>query len=87
MTSSRYRCIVYNLMKRRFTTPEAARRAGLSRVTLQRWLRDGKIKKAPKPTLRNGHGVRLWSQSDIEQLRKLKERIYRKGRGRKKRKR
>ncbi len=68
---------------KRFTTAEAAEAIGIHRVTLQEWISRGKIK-PPKPVLRNGHGVRLWSKVDIEQVKKVKQRIYRRGRGRKK---
>jgi excisionase family DNA binding protein len=64
------------------TTREAARAAGIGRVTLQRWIRAGKIR-APKARLQNGVGVRLWSSADIANLRRVKDKIFRKGRGRK----
>ncbi len=64
------------------TTGEAAKAVGIDRITLQRWIRAGKVK-APKPLLRNGRGVRLWSPADIESLRRTKQKIHRKGRGRK----
>ena len=67
------------------STEKAARVVGINQRTLQRWMRAGRVK-APKPRLRNGQGIRLWSKADIEQLRKVKERTYRKGRGRKKKK-
>ena len=67
------------------TTTEAARKAGLNRVTLQEWIRVGRVK-APRLVLRNGRAVRLWSQADIEKLRDVKTRTYRRGRGRKKKK-
>jgi len=51
-------------------------------VTLQRWIAAGLVR-APKPIVRNGHAVRLWSEAHIERLRKKKDQIYRKGRGRK----
>ena len=65
------------------TTIKAAKAVGIHRVTLQEWIRLGKVK-PPKPVLRNGRGVRLWSGADLARLRKVKERIYRRGRGRKK---
>ncbi len=64
------------------TTGEAARAVGIGRVTLQRWIRARKIR-APKPRLRNSIGVRLWSPADIANLRRVKEKVFRKGRGRK----
>ncbi len=66
-----------------YTTREAAAAVGITRVTLQRWIAKGKLK-APKPRLRNGVGLRLWTQPDVARLRAEKQRIYGKGRGRKK---
>lgn len=65
------------------TTKEAAAEAGISRVTLQRWLRTRKIKNPPRPVVgKDGRAVRLWSTADIAVLRKLKKEIYRQGQGR-----
>jgi excisionase family DNA binding protein len=66
----------------KLTTAEAAREVGLHPVTLQRWIADGKVK-APKPTLVGAVGYRLWTARDIISLKKIKEQIHRKGRGRK----
>jgi excisionase family DNA binding protein len=66
------------------TTREVACLVGISRVTLQRWITAGRIV-APKPTLIGARGVRLWSASEIAALMEVKKRIYRKGRGRRKR--
>ena len=67
---------------RKLTTAEAAVEVGIDRITLQRWIRAKRVK-APRAVLRNGRAVRLWAPDDIERLRKTKERIHRKGRGRK----
>ena len=70
-------------MYRDLTTTEAAAKVRINRVTLQKWIRMGRVR-APKTVLRYGRGVRLWSQVDIERLRQVKKRTYRRGRGRKK---
>ena len=67
------------------TTAEAAKVVGIARHTLQRWIRTGRVR-APKPVLRNGRGVRLWSKVDVERLRQVKQRTYWLGRGQKKKK-
>ena len=67
----------------RLTTAEAAERAGITWRTLQRWIAIGKVK-PPKPALIGAVGYRLWSAKDVMRLCRLKEQIYRKGRGRKK---
>ena len=72
-------------MRSGLTTTEAARKTGLNRVTLQEWIRTGRVK-APRLVLRNGRAVRFWSQADIEKLRDVKAHTYRRGRGRKKKK-
>jgi len=67
----------------KLTTAEEAKRAGIHPVTLQKWIAAAKLK-APKPTLIGAVGYRLWSAKDIAALLKVKQVIYRKGRGRKK---
>jgi excisionase family DNA binding protein len=69
-------------MSQSLTTAGAAKAVGITRQTLQRWIREGKIK-APKPTLSNGRGVRLWSDAHVRRLVQVKIETYRKGRGRK----
>jgi excisionase family DNA binding protein len=69
-------------MKKRLTTEGAAEAVGIARHTLQRWISEGRIK-APKPILRNGRAVRLWSKTDVKRLGNIKAGTYRKGRGRK----
>jgi hypothetical protein len=55
---------------------------GVNRVTLERWLANGKIRR-PR-TIRYGRNeFRNWTASDIERVRKYKQENYRKGRGRK----
>jgi DNA-binding transcriptional MerR regulator len=64
-----------------YTTLEAAAKAGIFRVTLQAWIKAGKIS-PPKPTLDGAGSKRLWTQSDISRLRATKAKIYRRGKGR-----
>jgi hypothetical protein len=63
-------------------TREAARAAKISRATLQEWIASAKIK-APPVRLVKGKAVRLWSTTDLARVRAVKAKIYRKGRGRK----
>ena len=51
-------------------------------MTLHRWIVGDKVK-VPQLRIRNGRAVRLWGRAAIAQLRKLKQQIYCKGRGRK----
>ena len=66
----------------KLTTTEAAKKADIHLATLQRWIAGGRIE-APEPTLIGAVGYRLWSTKDVERLKKAKQEIYRKGRGRK----
>jgi excisionase family DNA binding protein len=53
------------------TTRQAAKVAGISLVTLQRWIRSGKVK-APRLRIIGGGKFRLWSKADVARIRKAK---------------
>lgn len=64
------------------STHDVARRVGINRVTLERWLSSGKVR--PPKTIHYGKNeFRNWTAGDVERVRKYKEANYRKGRGRK----
>jgi excisionase family DNA binding protein len=64
------------------STPEVAKLVGIHQITLERWLAAEKIPSPKK--LRTGRRiVRLWTNRDVERIRKYKQENYRKGRGRK----
>jgi excisionase family DNA binding protein len=66
-----------------YTTAEAAEAAGITRATLQAWLKTGRIK-GPRLRLReDGKAVRLWTAIDVVRISELKGRVLQKGRGRK----
>jgi hypothetical protein len=75
--------LVVTYMKATYSTSEVAFQIGVSKRTLVRWLRDGKIDE-PKRIEYPGIISRLWNERDIQELQKYKEQHYRKGRGRKK---
>jgi predicted site-specific integrase-resolvase len=56
--------------KRTFSTPQAAKRIGVSFITLHRWLRDGKIR--PRGIPLEGRTLWLWTDADIAKGRKVK---------------
>jgi DNA-binding transcriptional MerR regulator len=58
-----------------FTTGDAAKQVGITRVTLQAWIKKGKFKAPPLATVGN-ISMRLWSESDIARLKKAKSKIY-----------
>jgi excisionase family DNA binding protein len=64
-----------------YTTEEAAEKVGISRATLQAWIKAKKIT-PPSPTLDGARSKRLWTTSDLAQLRKAKKKLYWKGQGR-----
>jgi DNA-binding transcriptional MerR regulator len=69
-----------------YTTPEVAKLAGVHLRTLHRWLDRGAFPE-PKSGKIGGLAIRLWTERDIERVRKYKAAHYRKGRGRKPRRR
>jgi DNA-binding transcriptional MerR regulator len=73
------------LIEGKFTTSEVAKRVGIHLVTLQRWIKAGKVK-PPVPTLIGAVGYRLWSADDVQKLKAIKQTTYHKGGGRKKKK-
>jgi predicted DNA-binding transcriptional regulator AlpA len=65
-----------------YTTREAAEAAGISHGTLYEWLA---TKKVAPPALVTGAGVKFWTASDIDRLKRKKKEIYQKGHLRKSR--
>lgn len=53
-----------------YTTGQAAEEAGVTRVTLQEWVKRG-IVRAPELRIHNGRAVRLWTASDIAKLKSV----------------
>ena len=62
------------------STEDVARKIGINRVTLERWLSDGKVV-APKKLRIGRSEFRNWTNADVERVRKYKQENYRKGRG------
>jgi predicted site-specific integrase-resolvase len=60
---------------------EAAAKVGISRATLHAWMAAGKVR-APKTGTFGFGRVRRWTVWHIAELRRVKERIYRKQMGR-----
>jgi predicted site-specific integrase-resolvase len=63
------------------STVQAARRVGIGRDTLHRWMKDGRVI-GPEITTIGGVKVRLWSDRDIRKLRQFKTAHHWEGRGR-----
>ena len=68
---------------RTYSTGQVAKIVGINRVTLQRWLLDGKIRE-PRRIYNGGIDARIWTDRDVERVRKYKAANYRRGRGRRK---
>ena len=65
------------------SSAEVAAAAGISKRTLLRWLQDGKVREPRRVTFA-GQESRVWSERDLQRVKKYKADNYRKGRGRKK---
>jgi excisionase family DNA binding protein len=65
-----------------FTTSEAASKVGITRATLQDWIKKGKFA-APKLGRVGGIKVRFWTASDVARLKAVKKEIYQEKRRRK----
>jgi predicted DNA-binding transcriptional regulator AlpA len=65
------------------STAQVARKVGIGKQTLHRWIREGKVS-APRKQRVGGVVVRLWSGEDVDRVRKFKAANYCRGRGRKK---
>ena len=64
-----------------YSTKEAAAKVGITRATLQAWIKAKKIK-PPEPTLEGARAKRLWSAPAVNGLRAVKKKLYWKGQGR-----
>jgi predicted site-specific integrase-resolvase len=62
-------------MGKPYTTRQAAKGVRIALVTLQRWIADRKVK-APRLAVRHGRAVRLWTERDMSQLRRIKKQVY-----------
>lgn len=59
-----------------YSTLQAAKKAGIHRATLIRWLQEGNIDTDIKVTLAGGNILRRWKDSDIEKLKAYKAENY-----------
>jgi predicted site-specific integrase-resolvase len=69
-----------------YSTVQLAQKLGISRDTLHRWMRAGKIKPGRLQVVNTGGGeskVRLWTTEHLRAVQKFMKQNYRKGRGRK----
>ena len=51
------------------TTTEAADVVGITRATIHNWIKRGLVR---PPKMQVGNGVRLWGESDVGRLRRVK---------------
>ena len=70
-------------MKKTYSTRTAARLAGISLVTLNRWMAAGKVRASITVPM-DGRTLHRWTTADVERVRKYKVKFYMKGRGLKK---
>jgi predicted site-specific integrase-resolvase len=67
---------------RSYSTAQVAQLLKIGRQTLHRWIASGAVS-APERSKVGGVTVRMWTDRDVERVRKYKTVNYRKGRGRK----
>jgi hypothetical protein len=79
---NQYKYAIGHSAMKTYSTVQVARMIGVHKVTLQRWLLGGKTAE-PRRITNGGMDLRLWTDRDIERVRKYKQENYRKGRGRK----
>ena len=70
-------------MKKPYSTLQVAKLLAVTSDTLHRWIREGRIEAPPIRAL-GGMKVRLWSEKEIDNVRKYKAEQYRKKPNRKK---
>ena len=58
----------------KLSTDQVARKLGIDPGTLSRYIKAGKVD-APPPTMAGGMRMRLWSESDMERLRRTLPKI------------
>jgi hypothetical protein len=64
-------------MKPTYSTAQVAAAISVDKSTLLRWLYAGKIKEPKKQTF-GGVSSRIWSEKDLERVKKYREERYRK---------
>ena len=70
-----------------YSTLQAAKKAGVHRATLIRWIQAGRAKASKEVVMPGGNTLRWWTDADIEKLKAHKEQHYwemPEGKGRKK---
>jgi excisionase family DNA binding protein len=67
-----------------YSTVQVAKALGISSDTIHRWIREGLIDAPPTQSL-GGVQVRLWTESEVQEVRKYKTNRYWGRGGRKKR--
>lgn len=65
-----------------YSTGRVAKEIGVHKITLIRWLLDGKVQE-PRRINQAGQEIRIWTDRDVDRVRNYKQENYRKGRGRK----
>ncbi len=71
--------MIYKLVM--YSTKQSAKMAGITRITLSRWIANGEFRPPPMRTLASVK-ARVWSKADVERLKRFKLKRYKKGQGR-----
>lgn len=67
-------------MPRSYTTQQVADAVGVTKKTILRWLRNGKIRE-PRRVGVKGTNLRIWSERDLKVAKEHKRKFYWEGRG------
>jgi transposase len=59
-----------------YSTLQAAKKAGVHRATLIRWIQAGKVTASKEMLMPGGNTLRWWTDSDIEKLKAHKAEHY-----------
>ena len=70
------------LTMKTYSTLQVSKMVGVHKITLIRWLLSGKVPE-PRRITNGGVDARVWTDRDVERVRKYKQENYCKGRGRK----
>lgn len=68
---------------RTYSTQEVAELLGIHRLTLQEWLSAGKVRPSQAIPMKGGRTLWRWTRADVIKVRQYKAAHFRKGRGRK----
>lgn len=67
---------ICHMAEKTYSTLDAAKKAGVHRATLIRWIQAGHVDATHKMTMPGGRILRSWTKADIEKIEQYKEDHY-----------